>query len=84
MQLKQFYNIATKVSSRKKCYYFCWSTWLMKLPIQSLDSKMSSQFTKTCIYFTDSYQNGILVDLCNKKGDQAHDGDMVCLQGHSW
>ena len=22
MQLKQFYNIATKVSSRKKCYYF--------------------------------------------------------------
>ena len=28
MQLKQFYNIATKVSSRKKCYYFWWSTWL--------------------------------------------------------
>ena len=30
MQLKQFYYIATKVSSRKKCYYFgdlpdCWS-----------------------------------------------------------
>ena len=24
MQLKQFYNIATKVSSRKKCYYFWW------------------------------------------------------------
>ena len=22
MQLKQFYNIATKVSGRKKCYYF--------------------------------------------------------------
>ena len=22
MQLKQFYNIATYVSSRKKCYYF--------------------------------------------------------------
>ena len=28
MQLKQFYNIATKVSGRKKCYYFWWSTWL--------------------------------------------------------
>ena len=28
MQLKQFYYIATKVSSRKKCYYFWWSTWL--------------------------------------------------------
>ena len=26
MQLKQFYNVATKVSSRKKCYYFWWST----------------------------------------------------------
>ena len=31
MQLKQFYNIATKVSSRKKCYYFWWSTWLIRL-----------------------------------------------------
>ena len=30
MQLKQFYNIATKVSSRKKCYYFWWSTWLLR------------------------------------------------------
>ena len=29
-QLKQFYNIATKVSSRKKCYYFWWSTWLVR------------------------------------------------------
>ena len=29
MQFKQFYNIATKVSSRKKCYYFWWSTWLI-------------------------------------------------------
>ena len=29
MQLKQFYYIATKVSSRKKCYYFWWSTWLL-------------------------------------------------------
>ena len=28
LQLKQFYNIATKVSCRKKCYYFWWSTWL--------------------------------------------------------
>ena len=29
MQLKQFYNIATKVSFRKKCYYFWWSIWLL-------------------------------------------------------
>ena len=29
MQFKQFYSIATKVSSRKKCYYFGWSTWLL-------------------------------------------------------
>ena len=29
MQLEQFYNIATKVSSRKKCYYFWWSPWLV-------------------------------------------------------
>ena len=31
MQLKQFYNIATKVSSRKKCYYIWWSTWLLSV-----------------------------------------------------
>ena len=30
MELKQFYNIATKFSSRKKCYYFWWSTWLIR------------------------------------------------------
>ena len=30
LQLKQFYNIATKVSYRKKCYYFWSSTWLLK------------------------------------------------------
>ena len=29
MQLKQFYDIAAKISSRKKCYYFWWSTWLL-------------------------------------------------------
>ena len=29
MQLKQFYNKAIKVSCRKKCYYFWWSTWLI-------------------------------------------------------
>ena len=27
MQFKQFYNVATTVSSRKKCYYFWWTTW---------------------------------------------------------
>ena len=35
MQLKQFYNIATKVSSRKKCYYFWWSTWLLSSGTQT-------------------------------------------------
>ena len=30
LQLKQFYNIASKGSCRKKCYYFWWSTWLLK------------------------------------------------------
>ena len=29
MELKQFYNIATKVSDRKKCYYFWWFPWLL-------------------------------------------------------
>ena len=29
LQLKQFYNKATKFSCRKKCYYFWWSTWLV-------------------------------------------------------
>ena len=29
MQLKQFYDIATKLSSRKKCYFIWWSTWLI-------------------------------------------------------
>ena len=30
MQFKQFYNIATKVSSRKRCNYFWWSNWLVR------------------------------------------------------
>ena len=29
MLLKQFFDIAFKVSSRKKRYYFWWSTWLL-------------------------------------------------------
>ena len=36
MELKQFYNIATKVSRRKKCYYFWWSTWLIKQGVYSV------------------------------------------------
>ena len=36
MQLKQFYNIAIKVSLRKKCYYFWWSTWLISLDIEQV------------------------------------------------
>ena len=30
MQLKQFYDMTTKVNTRKKCYYFWWSTWLFR------------------------------------------------------
>ena len=30
MQLKQFYNIAAKVTSRKRGYYFWWSIWLIR------------------------------------------------------
>ena len=37
MQLKQFYNIATKVSSRKKCYYFWWSTWLISFVCMDIE-----------------------------------------------
>ena len=29
MQLKKSYHIATNVCSRKKCYYFWWSPWLL-------------------------------------------------------
>ena len=36
MQLKQFCNIATKISSRKKCYYFWWSTGLISAQIPSI------------------------------------------------
>ena len=49
MQLKQFNFIATKVSSRKKCYYFWWSTRLLRsrnilvtlLPVHIFMSHMS-------------------------------------------
>ena len=45
MQLKQFYNIATEVSSRKKCYYFWWSTWLIshRLPLSETHSNDTSR-----------------------------------------
>ena len=51
MQLKQFYNIATKVSSRKKWYYFWWSTWLfsgdirIKLDIHSIPMQRENDST---------------------------------------
>ena len=41
MQLKQFYNIGTKVSCRKKCYYFWRSTWL-NIPNLSLKPTWNS------------------------------------------
>ena len=31
MQLRQLYDLTTKVSCRKKCYYFWWSTWLIRI-----------------------------------------------------
>ena len=43
MDLKQFYDIATKLSSRKKCYCFWWSTWL--LIIHCADSKKQHYFS---------------------------------------
>ena len=36
MELKQFYNIDTKVSSRKKCYYYRGSAWLYSMRKMSL------------------------------------------------
>ena len=53
MQLKQFYNIATKVSSRKKCYYFWWSTWLI-----SLKNWYESHFRITSPLYWDSIVSG--------------------------
>ena len=55
--LKQFYNIASKVSSRKRCYYFWWSTWLVsctsvlmpsnnEIPISSLRNVGVHSFLK--------------------------------------
>ena len=44
MQLRQFYDIATKVSSRKKCYYFWWSTWLRRSnPIKDYSANRQSR-----------------------------------------
>ena len=53
VQLKQFYNIATKVSSRKKCYYFWWSTWLLMFLIfnDSLSSYWSIKNINIVTYF---------------------------------
>ena len=31
MQLKKSYHITTNVCSRKKCYYFWWSPWLLNV-----------------------------------------------------
>ena len=51
MQLKQFYDIhdvALKVSSRKKCHYFWWSTrllvpWLLESPGDVIRSNVSNE-----------------------------------------
>ena len=40
----QFYNIATKVSCRKKCYYFWWSTWLFNEPKLCITGIVNSVF----------------------------------------
>ena len=49
MQLKKFYNIATKVSSRKKCYYFWWSPWLV-IDINVEDALDSMQRAPVVVY----------------------------------
>ena len=41
MQLKQLFYIATKVCSRKRCYYIWWSTWLINV------SKSTSTYSTT-------------------------------------
>ena len=58
MQLKQFCYIATKVSSRKKCYYFWWSTWLLKSTstwnIEKIDLRLQYKFH---VLFHDTHKN---------------------------
>ena len=61
MQLKQFYNIATKVSSRKKCYYFWWSTWLImdrfvsRIFIGPIPCNQMYSFSPICLQLVDVY-----------------------------
>ena len=60
MQLKQFNNITTKVSSRKTCYYFWWSTWLFRWQVDSphkepVMRKCFHVMTFACTY---AYHNG--------------------------
>ena len=49
LQLKQFYNIATKVSCRNKCNYFWWSTWLIRWSWYCLIFRMG--IGKTAYFF---------------------------------
>ena len=67
MQLKQFYDIATKVSSRKKCYYFWWSPWLL---IYSRETEMSFFIIRICEYAiksatgNSSFVNWVYLSYC--------------------
>ena len=43
MQLKQFYNVVTKVSTSRKCYYFWWSTWLIIVLMSRIHKRHSGK-----------------------------------------
>ena len=66
MQLKQFYNIATKVNSRKKCYYFSWSTWLLSICLRlSQFSQLSLiQYVGLCVVSL-PFSIVIIVRICS-------------------
>ena len=75
MQLKQFYNIATTVSSNKMCYYFWWFTRVLteKLDSQSTSLKRilntaTYVVTNEVIQVKDHLQSihSDIVDLCKE------------------
>ena len=59
MQLKQFYNIITKVCSRKKCYYFWWPTWLI-----TWRSIPPSAMIKNALYATINFNTFLYLMPC--------------------
>ena len=66
MQLEQFHYKATKVSSRKKCYYFWWSTWLLiainECRTINVSSTLYCHLTRPLIYRVNQWS-------CYRKGN---------------